>query len=203
MKTLTYRQQQVFNYVREYISSHKYSPSFREIAKAFNITAKGAHDHVRALEKKNCIKRTLNRSRSIEIMEPAENDRGEEFIMVPLLGNVAAGVPLFSEENYETTIKISAVTLPAGRYFALHIQGDSMENAGIMDGDIGVFQHQQTARNGDIVVARINDESVTLKRFYREKNRIKLKAENPIYPPIYTQNVKVLGKLRRIIREYD
>ena len=109
---------------------------------------------------------------------------------------------LFFEENYENTIKLHKSILPPGKYFALHVKGDSMQDAGIIDGDIAVFNHRSNVENGDIVVARINDEAVTLKRFFREKNRIRLKAENPIYPPIYTQNARILGKLTYLIRTY-
>ena len=173
----------------------------REIAANFNISPKGAYDHIKALEKKNCLRCNINRSRAIEIIETEEEK--EPLINVPLLGNVAAGLPLLAEENLNGVVSLPASSLGKGNFFALQVQGDSMQGAGILDGDIAVFLQKQTADNGDIVVARINDEAVTLKRFYREKNRVKLKAENPVYPPIYTQNVRVLGKLKRIIRKYD
>jgi len=116
---------------------------------------------------------------------------------------VAAGVPLFSEENLERYIRFPGESLTKGKHFALNVKGDSMQDVGIMDGDTAIFLQKQTANNGDIVVAMINEEAYTLKRFYREKNRIKLKAENPVYPPIYTQNVKILGKLECIVRNYE
>ena len=124
-------------------------------------------------------------------------------MQIPILGRVAAGKPLFAEENFEGTINMPATRLGKGNFFALHVAGDSMQDIGILDGDMAIFNQKNTAENGDIVVAMINDEAYTLKRFYREKNRIKLKAENPVYPPIYTQNVKVLGKLKCIVRDYD
>ncbi len=126
-----------------------------------------------------------------------------DFIEVPLIGHVAAGIPLFAEENWDGVLKVSTENLSPGKHFALRVQGDSMEGAGILDGDIAIFEQRQDADNGDIIVALLNDEAVTLKRFYKEKNRIKLKSENPIYPPIYTQNVRVLGKLTSITRNYD
>lgn len=173
----------------------------REIASHFKISPKGAYDHIKALEKKNKIHCNINRSRAIEIIESEEDSK--PMLKVPLLGHVAAGIPLLAEENLEGTISLPIESLGNGNFFALHVQGDSMQDAGILDGDIAVFIERQTADNGDIVVARINDEAVTLKRFFKEKNRVKLKAENPVYPPIYTQNVRVLGKLRKIIRNYE
>jgi repressor LexA len=129
-------------------------------------------------------------------------DSDDEFISIPIIGNVAAGVPLFADENQEGTVTLPGNFLRKGKHFALHVKGDSMQDAGIMDGDLAIFLHQNNADNGNIVVAMVN-EAVTLKRFYREKNRVKLKAENPVYPPIYTQNIQVLGKLEYIFRKYD
>ena len=201
MKELTKRQREVYNYLNSYIREHKYPPTIREIAAFFEISVKGAYDHIKALEKKGRIKCNFNRSRAIEVLEGVEKEN--EFVNVPLLGNVAAGIPLFAEENFERIIKIPAENLKKGKYFALKVKGDSMQDAGILDGDTAIFLQKPIASNGDIIVAMVNDEAVTLKRFYREKNRVKLKAENPVYPPIYTQNVKILGRLEYIVRNYD
>ena len=204
MKELTSRQQEVLAYLDEYISAHKYPPTMREIAGHFGISAKGAHDHIKALEKKNRLRCDMNRSRAIEILSPVEKEEvPDPFVKVPILGHVAAGIPLFATENFDGELSIAADSLKPGPHFALRVRGDSMRDAGILDGDMGVFLQRNTAENGDIVVAMLNEESVTLKRFYREKNRIKLKAENPVYPPIYSQNVRILGKLQRIIRNYE
>jgi repressor LexA len=201
MKNLTKRQTEILNFLRSFIQRNKYPPTMREIAAHFSISPKGAYDHIKALEKKNQIRCNINRSRAIEIIE--DEPEAAPLLRVPLLGNVAAGIPLLAEENLEGTISLPVESLGKGNFFALHVQGDSMQDAGILDGDIAVFLEKPTADNGDIVVARINDEAVTLKRFYKEKNRVKLKAENPVYPPIYTQNVRVLGKLKTIIRNYE
>jgi len=119
-----------------------------------------------------------------------------------VLGRVAAGLPLLAEENLEGTVKLPRDFVKRGPHFALHVTGDSMRDAGIIDGDIAVFRQQQTAENGDIVVAMV-DEAVTLKRFFKEKNRVRLQAENSDYPPIFTQNVRVLGRLAHLIRRYE
>ncbi len=201
MKNLTKRQQEILHFIEAFIANHKYPPTIREIASEFGISVKGAYDHVKALEKKHHIRCDLNRSRAIEVLKPAAEK--EDFVKIPVLGNVAAGLPLFAEENLERYIRLPGEALSKGKHFALNVRGDSMQDAGILDGDTAVFVQRPTANNGDIVVAMINEEAYTLKRFFREKHRVKLKAENPIYPPIYSQNVKILGKLECILRSYD
>ena len=201
MKKLTERQEEVLSFIKEFINTNKYPPTMREIASSFQITANGAYDHVKALEKKGKIHCDVNRSRAIGIINDEEEK--EEIIVVPLLGNVAAGIPLLTEENFDGYIKIAASNLSTGTHFALIVKGDSMQDIGIMDGDTAIMIQKQTAENGDIIVAMVNDEAVTLKRFFKEKNRIKLKAENPVYPPIYSQNVRILGKLQYLIRSYE
>jgi len=200
MKTLTNRQAEVLEFIKDYKSKKSYLPTMREIADNFKISVKAAYDHVKALEKKEAIKCNLRRSRSIEIIKTVEVD---ELINIPILGNVAAGIPLLAEENLEGFVSIPARFLKKGEHFALRVKGDSMKDAGIFEGDIAFFVMQSNAENGNIVVAFLNDEAITLKKFYKETNRIKLKAENPVYPPIYTQNVKILGKLIFIMRSYD
>jgi repressor LexA len=200
MKAITARQSEVLSYIKTFIHDHKFPPTIREISDGFSISVKGAYDHVKALEKKRYIRLDTNRSRTIEVLgEDSESDRTVD---VPILGSVAAGLPLLAEENLDGTVKLPHEYVRRGPHFALHVKGDSMRDAGIMDGDVAVFRHQQTADNGDIVVAMV-DEAVTLKRFFKEKNRVRLQAENPDYPPIFTQNVRVLGRLAHLIRRYE
>jgi repressor LexA len=201
MKGLTPRQKQILDYVGQFISVHKFPPTIREISEKFSISVKGAYDHVKALKKKNYIRFDANRSRTIEVLDNPENEE-ERIAKVPLLGSVAAGRPLFAEENLEGYVTIPEKYLKKGKYFALKVQGDSMTGAGIQSGDTAVVVQQPVARNGDIVVATV-DEAVTLKRFFREKNRVKLQAENPAYPPIYSQDVRILGRLAFLMRAYD
>ncbi|TVQ36661.1 MAG: transcriptional repressor LexA [Spirochaetaceae bacterium] len=200
MKSITRRQREVLDYIKAYITGHKFPPTFREISENFSISVKGAYDHVKALERKGFIQLNNNRSRTIEVLDNAEQD-DITTAEVPILGKVAAGRPLFTEENYEGTIRLPSEYTRGGKNFALNVQGDSMRDAGIHDGDIAVFVHQNVADNGDIVVAMV-DEAMTLKRFYKEKNRVKLQAENPEYPPIYTRDVRILGRLTHLIRSY-
>ena len=200
MKAITKRQSEVLDYIKAFIDQHHFPPTIREISESFSISVKGAYDHVKALEKKKFIKIDNNRSRTIEVLgQETSSDRAVE---IPILGHVAAGIPLLAEENRDGSVRVPAEMLKSGDHFALHVTGDSMRDAGIMDGDIGVFRHQPVANNGEIVVAMV-DDAVTLKRFFKEKNRVRLQAENPAYPPIFTQNVRVLGKLAHLIRNYE
>lgn len=203
MRPITRRQSEVLDFIREFLASAKYPPTIREISDHFGISVKGAYDHVKALEKKRAIRCDTNRSRAIEILdEPDPRDDVEPVRDIPMLGRVAAGLPVLAEENFEGTVPVAARYLREKPYFAVQVRGESMIGAGIMDGDVAIVAQQSTAQNGDIVVAMV-DEAVTLKRFYREHNRVQLKAENPEFPPIYTRDVRILGRLAHIIRSYD
>ncbi|MEJ2663080.1 MAG: transcriptional repressor LexA [Spirochaetia bacterium] len=201
MKGLTKRQQDVLKFIKSYIASHKFPPTIREVAEHFDISVKGSYDHIKALEKKKYIKCNVNRSRAIEVILDEDKSDGT-VVQVPVLGNVAAGKPLFADENFEGVVKVPEQYIGNGKHFALNVKGESMQDAGIMDGDIAIINHQNYADNGDIIVAVI-DEAVTLKRFFKEKNRIMLKAENKAFPPIYSQNIRILGKLSYLIRKYE
>jgi repressor LexA len=200
VKELTERQREVLTFIRDYIQAHTYPPTIREIADDFEFSVKGAHDHVGALKKKGYIKGD-KRSRTMEVVKR----EGEEFegdIMIPVLGPVAAGAPILAQENWEGTIPLHSSLLRKGRkYFALRVRGDSMTGAGIMDGDIAVIEQQNTAENGEVVVAMVN-EAMTLKRFYKEKNRVRLQPENDKYKPIYSRDVQLLGRIAKILRDY-
>ncbi len=199
MKTLTDRQSEVLDFIASYVEKHSYPPTIREVAEHFSVSVKGAYDHVKALEKKGYLRIGENRSRAIEILHRDKID--PSVTDLPLLGTVAAGRPILAEENFSGFVRVPSEMTRPGTSFALSVRGDSMKDAGIFNGDIAVIEQSQIAENGEIVVAMI-DDSVTLKRFFRENNRIKLVAENPAYAPIYTQDVKILGRLKGIIRTY-
>jgi repressor LexA len=201
MKGLTAKQKRVLDFIKEFIGVNKYPPTIREVAEKFQISVKGGYDHIKALEKKKYLKCRVNRSRAIAVTF-SDDEGGDRVSQLPVLGNVAAGKPLFAAENFDGTIRVPAQFLGKGRYFVLNVKGDSMQEAGIMDGDIAVINYRNHADNGDIVVALI-DEAVTLKRFFRQKNRVMLKAENSAYAPIFSQDVKILGKLVCLIRRYE
>jgi repressor LexA len=201
MKELTQRQKEVLSFIAGYINKHNYPPTIREIGDFFSISVKGAHDHVTALKRKGVLKQEDKRSRTMELVGEGRTSLNR-LVEIPLLGTVAAGVPILSEENWDGTIQINDALLKKNRkYFALKVRGDSMVGAGIIDGDTAVIEKQTIAKNGEIVVAVV-DEAVTLKRFFKESKRIKLQAENANYPPIYSQNVRLLGRLAHIIRTY-
>ncbi len=201
MKATTKRQEEVLDFIKSYLLSNKFPPTIREIANNFDISVKGAYDHIKALEKKGLIHCNQNRSRAIEILE--EDSEDHAILRIPLLGRVAAGLPIMAEENFDGNILLPLTFLGAGSHFALRVHGDSMQGAGIMDGDLAVIRAQASAENGEIVVAMTEDDAVTLKRFFKERNRVKLQPENPAYNAIFTQNVRILGKLVNLIRRYE
>lgn len=205
MRKLTDRQKEILLFIEGYIQENKYPPTIREISVHFSMTVRGAYDHLRALKKKGVIHTDSNRSRSIEVVaeEAPEVLRSTVVRQVPILGTVAAGVPILSQENFEGTVSLPSHYLrTSDKYFALKVRGDSMTDAGIVDGDVAIIRHQPVAKSGDIVVAMV-DEAVTLKRFYKEQHRVKLQAENPKYPPIFTRDVRILGTLAHLIRNYE
>jgi len=201
MKEMTSRQKQVLTFIAEYIRKHTFSPSVRDIADHFEISVKGAHDHITALRKKGHLKQTDKRSRTMGLAYKRPED-SPDLLEIPILGSVAAGVPILAEENFDGNIVMHrAMFKKSKKYFALKVKGDSMSGAGILEGDTAIIEKQSTVRNGEIAVAVI-DEAVTLKRFYKESARIRLQAENPAYKPIYSQDVKILGRLFTVVRSY-
>jgi len=204
MKELTDKQIQILTYIEQYIQNQGYPPTIREIGDEFSITAKGAYDHLKAIEKKGFIKCEKNRSRAIELLKTADGSiqpGAGEVQNVPLVGQVAAGLPLLAEENIEEYLAFPRSMLPESGVFALRVVGESMKDAGILDGDIAIIKKQDIAQNGDIVVALIDDEA-TLKYLYRDKKRVRLQPANKAFKPIYPQNVQVIGVLMGIYRQY-
>lgn len=205
MKELTKRQEEVFDFLKSFVERRKFPPTFREISEHFGMSVRASYDHIKALEKKGVLRCDKNRSRAFEIVDdgtPEPSSRGEENLMIPLVGTVAAGCPILSEENVDGYVPVPSGSLrSSGDHFALRVEGESMTGAGILSGDLAIIRKQPMASNGDIVVAVI-DEAITLKRFFREPNRVLLRAENPAFPNIYTRDVKVVGILTQIIRNY-
>ncbi|NNM68140.1 MAG: transcriptional repressor LexA [Spirochaetales bacterium] len=201
MKTITKRQDEVLGFMKDFLLRNKFPPTIREIANHFEISVKGAYEHVKALEKTGIIHCNQNQSRSIEILEDVDEER--LLTTIPILGRVAAGLPILAEENLDGSVHLPQEFLGRGSHFALRVKGDSMTGAGIMDGDLAVIRSQNSAENGDIVVAMTEDDAVTLKRFFKERTRIKLQSENPAYNPLFLQNVRLLGKLVSVIRRYE
>ncbi|MDD4142804.1 MAG: transcriptional repressor LexA [Bacteroidales bacterium] len=204
MKILTNRQQEVLDFIKQYMESNSYAPAVRDIAKHFEVTVKAAHDHLKALERKGAIRSSEGISRSIEVVgfSPSQSI---ETIAIPVLGATAAGVPILAEENKEYDLQIPTTLISGkGPYFALHVEGDSMIDAGILDGDLAIIRQTGHANNGEIIVARVGEDNrVTLKRFYLTNSAIELRPENPKYGSIISKDVTILGRLHMIIRDYE
>jgi repressor LexA len=202
MEELTEKQKGILCFIIEYVKSHSYPPTIREIAEHFSISTKGAFDHVSALKRKKKIKMRDSGSRTLEVIAGVDP---EGFIDIPLLGKVAAGKHILfeEEENNNSYIRMHNSMLKKNKcYFALNVCGDSMTGIGIMDGDTVIIEKRETAKNGDIVVVDIDDGERMLKRFNRQGHRIKLAPENPKYSPIYSTDVHILGKLAGVYRIY-
>ncbi|MCX7811121.1 MAG: transcriptional repressor LexA [Leptospiraceae bacterium] len=203
MKDLTQKQKQILEFITNFVKEKNYPPSIREIADHFQITPKGAYDHLKAIEKKGFIKTEKNRSRAIELVK-TNTDVDFDMIKIPLVGRVAAGAPILAEENIEEYLTFPRSMIPANSerdIFALRVTGDSMIDAKINDGDIAIIKKTSTAENGDIVVALIDDEA-TLKYFYKEKDHIRLEPANSKYKPIITKNAIIIGKLIGLYRRF-
>jgi len=201
MKEMTKRQQQVLNFIAEYIRKQSFPPTVRDIADHFEISVKGAHDHITALRKKGHLKQADKRPRTMGLTYKRPED-SPDLLEIPILGSVAAGIPLLAEENFDGNIVMHrAMFKKSKKYFALKVKGDSMSGAGILEGDTAIIEKQNTVLNGEIAVAVI-DDAVTLKRFYKENTRIRLQSENPAYKPIYSKDVKILGRLFTVVRSY-
>lgn len=201
MQNLTERQQEVLEIIRRHMSRNGESPTVREIAKALGVSSTcTVQKHIEALEKKGCLNKSKYGYRSIEI--PGEISPSQiKSIPVPVVGRIAAGQPLLAVDNVETYLPIPADMAHAGDLFALKVQGDSMKDAGIFHGDIIVARRQETAINGDIVVALLDDEA-TVKTFYNDGGAVRLQPENADYQPIISREVQVLGKVTLSIRQF-
>ncbi len=199
MKTLTEKQEAIFHYIQERIRESGFPPTVREIGERFDITVKGAYDHLKAIEKKGYIRCAQNKSRAIEILVKDEAETNA--VNIPLLGRIAAGLPILAEENIEDYLSFPESAFRSGDFFALRVRGDSMLDEGIYDGDIAIIKKQKTANNGEVVAALIEDEA-TLKIFKRERGKIKLLPANPAYEPLILNDVDVLGKLAAVFRRY-
>jgi repressor LexA len=203
MKDLTKRQQEVLAFIAGYTKTRNYAPTVREVGAHFSISVKGAYDHVKALKRKGFIRQESKRSRTMEVVKGLGKRASEACVHIPLLGTVAAGKPITAEENWEGSMILPQSLLKEGtEYFGLKIRGDSMENAGIMEGDTAIIDQRDMVKNGEIAVALV-DDAATIKTFYLENTRVRLQPENPKYQPIYCQgDVRVLGRLAYIIRAY-
>ena len=198
---LTPRQREILDYIRQEIRERGYPPSVREIGEAIGLSSSSTvHGHLARLEEKGFLRRDPDKPRAIEITGERQL-RQQRFISVPLIGRVTAGQPILAVENIEETYPLPFDLIHGESVFMLRVEGESMINAGINDGDLVLVRSQDTAINGEIVVALLGDEA-TVKRFYHEGNQVRLQPETPSMGPIYTRDVRVLGKVIGLYRHF-
>jgi repressor LexA len=204
--TLTSKQQEVLDYIKEMTLKRGYPPSVRELCDAVNLkSTSSVHAHLESLEKKGFIRRDPTKPRAIEILDEEFNLSRREVVNVPIVGNVAAGQPLLAEQNIENYFPILPDFMKNNDVFMLKVRGDSMINCGIYDGDLLMVERTAEARDGEIVVAIIED-GATVKRFYRERNHIRLQPENDALEPIIVDHCEIAGRVFGLFRtgiEYD
>lgn len=196
---LSDRRLEILNCIIRTSQERGYPPTVREIGQAVGLTSSSSvHFHLRALEKAGYLERDGSLTRALR---PRQMGRQQTARMVPLVGKVAAGEPILATQNVEDTLPLPEGLFPDEDLFLLRVQGESMINAGIMDGDYVVVNRQQTAQNGDIVVAMLEDEA-TVKRFYQHDHAVELRPENDALEPIITRDAQILGKVCGVIRSY-
>ena len=196
------KQQEILQYIKDEILSKGYPPAVREICKAVHLkSTSSVHAHLETLEKKGYIRRDPTKPRAIEIIDDDFNLVRREIINVPVIGQIAAGEPIYAEQNIEGYFPILPEDMPAGNAFMLNVRGDSMINIGIFDGDRILVKEQHTASNGEVVVALVED-SATGKTFYKEDGHYRLQPENDTLDPIIVDQVEILGKVVGLFRTY-
>jgi len=197
---LTKRQQEIFDYVKRYGSEHGYPPTVRDIGKAIGLTSSSTvHAHLANLEKVGLLRRDPSKPRAIEVLV----DKAKEVVSpsgLPLVGQVAAGQPVLAEENIEDYVSVPEIAGGEDGEFLLEVRGDSMVDAGILEGDHVVVRRQETAADGEIVVALVGEEA-TVKRFFRESDHVRLQPENQEMEPIRSRDVKLLGRVVGLCRQ--
>ena len=199
---LSNRQARILEYIREVTRLRNYPPSVREIGEAVGLSSSSTvHNHLNQLERRGFIKRDPSKSRTVQLVQDVrDGELRRRAVAVPVVGNVAAGTPILAEQNIEDHLMLSPEIAQEG-WFALRVRGDSMVNAGILDGDLVIVKPQQDADDGTIVVALVEDEA-TVKRLDRSAGRVRLIAENPAYAPIEPEQASMVGEVKGLLRSY-
>ena len=194
------KQREILEYIKQEILNKGYPPAVREICEAVHLkSTSSVHSHLETLEKNGYIRRDPTKPRAIEIIDDNFNLTRREVVNVPIIGQVAAGQPLLAVENIENYFPIPTEFMPNAESFTLRVKGESMINAGILNGDMVLVEQQQTADNGDMVVALI-DDGATVKTFYKEEGFIRLQPENDFMDPIIVRDCQILGKVIGVFR---
>ena len=204
MSDLSVKQQQILDYLKSEVREKGYPPSVREICDAINLKSTSTvHGHLTRLEKKGYIRRDPSKPIAIEILddEPVFEEN-QQVVNVPIIGTITAGSPILAVENIDGTFPIPIQYITGENMFMLRVRGESMINAGIFDKDLILVKQQRNADNGDIVVALIDDEYATVKRFFAENGHIRLQPENPSMSPIIVEKCTVLGKVTGLFRKF-
>ncbi len=204
MTKLSSRQQAILEFIKNEVRDKGYPPSVREIGEAVGLASSSTvHGHLERLEKKGLIRRDPTKPRAIEILDNDESSSAFPLAVsrVPLVGKVTAGAPITATENIEDYFPLPSHFVGDNDVFMLHVSGDSMIEAGIHDGDYVIVRQQQTATNGDIVVAMTDENEATVKTFYKEKDHIRLQPENPTMQPLLLKHVTILGKVIGLFRD--
>jgi len=198
---LTKRQQEIFDFIKRYTDGNGYPPTVRDIGKAVGLASSSTvHAHLANLEKLGLLRRDPTKPRAMELLDRAATEvRTLVSAGLPLVGQVAAGSPILAEENVEEHIPTPAAAGGENADYLLRVRGESMKDAGILDGDLVVVRRQETARDGEIVVALVEDEA-TVKRFFREGDRVRLQPENESMEPIFVRDVSVVGRVVGLMR---
>lgn len=198
---LSSRQKQILAYIKDMLRAKGYPPSVREIGEAVGLSSSSTvHSHLAKLEELGFIRRDPTKPRAIDVLEETPW-RQKALTQVPLVGRVTAGQPILALENIEETYPLPTELVGRDSVFMLGVRGDSMINAGILDGDYVLVRDQDTARNGEIVVAMVGEDEATVKRFFREKDHVRLQPENDYLEPIISREVAVLGKVIGVFRK--
>ena len=194
------KQNEILQYIKEEIINRGYPPTVRDICEAVNLkSTSSVHSHLETLEKNGYIRRDPTKPRAIEIVDDEFNLTRKEMRNIPIVGNVAAGQPSLAEENIQGYFPLLSEELPTGDLFILKVRGESMINAGILDGDSIIVRQQPTAKNGDMVVALV-DDSATVKTYYKEDGYYRLQPENDTMEPIIVNEVIILGQVIGVFR---
>ncbi len=200
---ITEKQSQILEYIKSEILNKGYPPSVRDICQAVNLkSTSSVHSHLETLEKNGYIRRDPTKPRTIEIIDDNFNLVRREVVNVPMVGTVAAGQPILAIENIDSYFPIPAEYMPNEETFMLKVKGESMINAGILEGDHILVKRQNYAKNGDMVVALV-DDSATVKTFYKEDGHIRLQPENDYMEPIILPDVEIIGKVFGVFRFFD